>query len=332
MEHHRPLILLDYLSKTYADDYLNFDQLVLKNISLSFQQGEFVIIFGPSGSGKSTMLNLIAGLEQPTAGRVLIRSRDLSKYSDEELARYHRLKMGMVFQSFNLIKSLNVWENVALPQTAEGIRYDQRFRQAKHLLKLFGLADYLYRHPNELSGGEQQRVAIARALINNPLLMLVDEPTGNLDTKSADDVMQIFHGLHYHAKHTIILVTHNPDYLHYASRVIYLQDGTIKKQEYIDDHDPATVPLALPQTNFAELSHYRHDNQPVGGAVAAPTATPPQARASSSAEPSHTLPPLPPVKAPESGPVIFSNESNNPTPQSPAVNQSPVKEEPSALD
>lgn len=315
MQHHRPLILLDYLSKTYADDYLNFDQLVLKNISLSFQEGEFVIIFGPSGAGKSTMLNMIAGLEQPTAGRVMIHSRDLTKYSDEQLARYHRLKMGIVFQSFNLIKSLNVWENVALPQTADGVRYDRRLHRARHLLKLFGLEPYLYRHINELSGGEQQRVAIARALVNNPLLLLVDEPTGNLDSKSADDVMRIFHGLHYHAKHTIILVTHNPDYLHYASRVVYLQDGEIKKQEYIDDHDPASVPLALPATHFEELGQYRQ-----------------------SADQS-TLPSLP-RPAPSSGHVIFSNQPTLATQPTPTLNPSPgqpsqppeEKEEPSALD
>lgn len=269
--HHRPLVLLEYVSKGYADDYLNFDQLVLRNVSLSFQEGEFVIIFGPSGSGKSTLLNLIAGLEWPTAGRIMIRSRDLTKYDNEQLARYHRLKMGMVFQSFNLIKSLNVWENVALPQTADGVRYGRRQRRAKHLLKLLGLGQFMNRHTNELSGGEQQRVAIARALVNNPFLLLVDEPTGNLDSKSADDVMRILHGLHYHSKHTIILVTHNPDYLHFASRVIYIQDGEIKKQEYIDDHDPSSVPKFFPDETLAKLSEYRQPvNQPASNSASRP--------------------------------------------------------------
>lgn len=255
----RPVIALEYVSKTYGDDYLNYDQLVLRNVSLSISQGEFVIIFGPSGSGKSTMLNLIAGLERPTAGRVMVRSRDLNKFNDEELAKYHRLKMGMVFQNFNLIKSLNVWENVALPQTADGVPYERRKKRAKHLLKLFKLDQYMYRHPNEISGGEQQRVAIARALINNPLLLLVDEPTGNLDSKAAGDVMELLHGLHNHSKHTIILVTHNPDYLHYASRVIYVQDGEVSKQEY-SMPDPEAVPKALPDEHFKALSQFKAEH------------------------------------------------------------------------
>jgi ABC-type methionine transport system ATPase subunit len=172
------------------------------------------------------------------------------------MAKYHRLKMGMVFQSFNLIKSLNVWENVALPQTADGVPIGRRFKRAKRLLRLFNVDEYWNRHPNEISGGEQQRVAIARSLINNPLLMLVDEPTGNLDSKAADDVMQLLHGLHMHSKHTIILVTHNPDYLHFASRVIHIQDGEIKKQEY-NTVDPDLVPKALPAEHFEELKGFK---------------------------------------------------------------------------
>lgn len=255
--HRRPLISLEYVSKSYGDDFLDFENFVLRNLSLTIQQGEFVIIFGPSGSGKSTLLNLIAGLEFPSAGKVKIGKQNLARLSEDRLAKFHRLKMGMVFQNFNLIKSLNVWENVALPQTAEGIPYAERYQRAKELLNLFGLEPYMHRHPNELSGGEQQRVAIARALVNNPLLLLVDEPTGNLDSDSAGDVMKLLHGLHYRSQHTILLVTHNPDYLSYASRVIYLEDGTIKKQEWHEQKTQTAVPAVLPDEHYVKLGQYR---------------------------------------------------------------------------
>lgn len=231
-EHIEPLISIENVSKSFDENQLTLEsRYAIKDISLTVNAGEFMIIFGPSGSGKSTLLNVIAGLERPSAGKVLVGGHDLNHYSQDQLARYHRRRMGMVFQSFNLIKSLNVWENVALPQTADGVPYWKRWHKTRKLLKLLGLHKYMRRHPNELSGGEQQRVAIARALINDPLLLLVDEPTGNLDSKSANDVMQILLGLHAHAKHTIILVTHNPDYLAYATRIVYLEDGEIKKQE-----------------------------------------------------------------------------------------------------
>src|SRR3989344_2316262 len=195
--HHKfPLISIQMASKTYAEDPLDYKTLVLRNIYLDVYEGEFVTVFGPSGSGKSTLLNLIAGLERPTGGRVMVRRRDLSKYDSDELAQFHRRKMGFVFQNFNLIKSLNVWENVALPQTASGVNYAERKRKAMNLLKLFRLDQYANRHPNELSGGEQQRVAIARALVNDPIFLLVDEPTGNLDSKSAQSVMEILQDIH----------------------------------------------------------------------------------------------------------------------------------------
>lgn len=260
LRHFRPLISLEYVSKSFGDDFLDYEQFVLKNVSLTIQKGEFVIIFGPSGSGKSTLLNLIAGLERPSAGKVRLKRRDLTRMDDDELAVYHRRRMGMVFQNFNLVKSLNVWENVALPQTADGVAIGFRFRRAAELLKLFGLGTYTHRHINELSGGEQQRLAIARALVNNPLLLLVDEPTGNLDSKSADDVMRLLHGLHYHAHHTILLVTHNPDYLHYATRVIYLQDGEVKKQEWIKSQ-PRTVPKLLPDSHYVQLSKFKREDK-----------------------------------------------------------------------
>lgn len=233
----QPLIQLDMVSKTYGDDPLDFKTLVLKNVYLQIFEGEFLVIFGPSGSGKSTILNILAGLEMPTAGRILLRRKDLSQYSSEELARYHRQKMGMVFQSFNLIKSLNVWENVALPQTASGIGYRKRKARAIKLLQMLNIEHYANRHPNEISGGEQQRVAIARALVNDPMFLLVDEPTGNLDSKSAEEVMTILYNLNVQSKHTIVLVTHNPNQLHYATRVVYVEDGKIVIEEKRDRPD-----------------------------------------------------------------------------------------------
>ena len=226
-----PLLSLEYVSKSFGPHALDYDSMVLKNVSVKVHDGEFIIVFGPSGSGKSTFLNLLAGLELPTAGRILLREHNMADFSSEELAHYHRTKIGMVFQNFNLIKSLNVWENVALPQTSKGIRYNERRRHAFELLALLGLSGLENRHPNELSGGQQQRVAIARALVNNPYLLLIDEPTGNLDTNSADEVMQIINDLHAQASHTLVLVTHNPNYLHYATRVFYMKDGKIVKEE-----------------------------------------------------------------------------------------------------
>lgn len=245
--HHQkiPLISVQMASKTYAEDPLDYKTLVLRNIYLEIFDGEFVTIFGPSGSGKSTLLNLIAGLEKPTAGRIMVKRHDLAKFNNDELAQFHRRKMGFVFQNFNLIKSLNVWENVALPQTASGINYAKRKQVAVKLLKLFHLDHFADRHPNELSGGEQQRVAIARALVNDPYFLLVDEPTGNLDSKSAEEVMQILQEIHHKENHTIILVTHNPNQLKFASRVIYMEDGQIVIEENRDENHPDVI---LPKT------------------------------------------------------------------------------------
>ncbi len=203
---------------------------VLHGISLEVYSGEYVILFGPSGCGKSTLLNIIAGLETVTAGSVMIRRDDITKFNEKQLARQHRTRIGMVFQQFNLIRTLNVIDNIALPQVFSGINLKRRMRRAEHLLEIFGFQKYRNYNPNELSGGQQQRVAIARALVNNPWIMLIDEPTGNLDSKAAEDVMQLIRQLNEKSKRTILLVTHNPDYVTHPHRVLYMKDGQITRQ------------------------------------------------------------------------------------------------------
>lgn len=200
---------------------------VLKNINFQIRSGEYIILFGPSGSGKTTLLNLLAGLDRPTAGNIFIRGEDITQINSQALA-YHRLiRIGMVFQDFNLIQAMTAVDNVALPLIFANIGYKQRLKYARSLLSDMGLSDRYRHRPIELSGGEQQRVAIARALINNPWILLIDEPTGNLDTDSADEIISIITQLNRKAKRTIILVTHNPDYLGLADRVFSLKDGKI---------------------------------------------------------------------------------------------------------
>ena len=204
---------------------------VLYSVSLEIFSGEFIILFGPSGCGKSTLLNCIAGLEVPDKGKVLVRGEDLSKLTKAELAKYRNKKIGMIFQSFNILKSFNVLENIALPQTFSGVSRSRRLKRAEHLLSMFGLSAVGKRIPTEISGGQQQRVAIARALVNNPWILICDEPTGNLDSKASEEVMDLLEKLNSKSKRTVVLVTHNPEHLKYANRVVYMKDGKITKEE-----------------------------------------------------------------------------------------------------
>jgi len=219
-----PVIELISLCKSYQVG--DMEVPILRSIDLSVKKGEFVAIMGPSGSGKSTLMNMIGCLDRPTCGLVLIMGKDISQITDEELARLRGLEIGFVFQTFNLVPRLTALQNVELPTYAnkkEGI--DGR-KRAKELIGLVGLQDRINYKPTALSGGQQQRVAIARALINDPSLILADEPTGNLDSKTGKEIMSIFTDLHNKGR-TIIMITHDPGLAEYADRVVHLKDGVI---------------------------------------------------------------------------------------------------------
>lgn len=225
----QPIIEIKNLKKTFGKGDAAF--CALCGVDLKVYAEDYIILYGPSGCGKSTLLNCIAGLEEFEEGDMIIRGESLSKKTEEELAEHKRKKIGMIFQQFNVLKSMSVAENVALPQLFDKVEKRVRLNRAHHLLKILGLEKMAQRIPTELSGGQQQRVAIARALVNNPWIILADEPTGNLDSKSADEVMDLISELNVKSKRTIILVTHNPDYRAYAKRVVYMKDGKIEKEE-----------------------------------------------------------------------------------------------------
>ncbi|AKB30021.1 ABC transporter, ATP-binding protein [Methanosarcina siciliae T4/M] len=199
---------------------------VLSGINLKIEKGEFLAIMGPSGSGKSTLMNLIGCLDRPTEGRILIRGRDLRRMSDEELAQIRGLEIGFVFQTFNLVPRLTAIENVLLPTFANSRSTNPR-KRAEELLQLMGLRDRIHHRPGELSGGQSQRVSIARALINNPSILLADEPTGNLDSKTGSEILQIFMDLNHEGR-TVVIVTHDPEIAKYADRVVLVKDGEIR--------------------------------------------------------------------------------------------------------
>lgn len=202
----------------------------LRGISFEVYEGEYVFVVGPSGSGKSTLLHILGCLDRPTKGKVFIEGEDVSKMSDRKLAKVRNRKVGFVFQTYNLLPRLNALENVELPMIYAGVPARERRKKAKELLELVGLGDRLYHRPNQLSGGQQQRVGIARALANDPSFILADEPTGNLDTKSGEEVMAIFKKLHEMGK-TLIVVTHNPELLKDGTRIVKLRDGVIEDME-----------------------------------------------------------------------------------------------------
>ena len=212
------------ITKTYVNGKLSVP--VLHGIDLQVNKGEFVSIMGPSGSGKSTFMNILGCLDRPTTGSYRLNGDEVATLSDDELAFVRNKQIGFVFQSFNLLTKLTAVENVALPMIYAGMNKKTRNDRAAALLESVGLGDRMDHLPSELSGGQRQRVAIARALANNPAIIMADEPTGNLDSKSTIDVMNIFRGL-YDEGRTIILVTHEPEIATYASRNVVLRDGLI---------------------------------------------------------------------------------------------------------
>jgi putative ABC transport system ATP-binding protein len=223
-----PLILLSDITKNYRMG--DVEVRVLKGVSLEIQSGEFVAIMGSSGSGKSTLMNILGCLDRPTSGRYVLSGREVSKLSRGELAEVRNQTLGFVFQSFNLLTRTSALENVELPLVYRGIRTRDRSARARHALEQVGLADRLDHHPSQLSGGQQQRVAIARAIVGDPKVILADEPTGNLDSKTSVEVMALFQVLG-RSGITIVLVTHEPDIALYASRVIVLKDGQVMSDQ-----------------------------------------------------------------------------------------------------
>ncbi|MGB3007839.1 MAG: ABC transporter ATP-binding protein [Chitinophagaceae bacterium] len=227
------IIHLDNIQKSY---FMGKNELpVLMGISLDIFKNEYVALMGPSGSGKSTLMNIIGCLDTPTAGRYILNNNDVSEMKDNALAEIRNKEIGFVFQQFNLLPRLTAAENVALPLVYAGVSRKLRTERANHVLELVNLTDRSHHKPNELSGGQCQRVAIARSLVNNPSIILADEPTGNLDTKTSYEIMEIFNKIH-EGGNTIVLVTHEEDIANHAHRVVRLRDGIVesdKKNEHV---------------------------------------------------------------------------------------------------
>lgn len=202
----------------------------LRGVSFCIDKGEFVAIMGPSGSGKSTLMHIIGCLDQPTEGNFIIGGKDVSKLNDDRLAEIRNKRIGFVFQQFNLLSRTSILHNVEIPLIYAGLKSKQRRKLAMQALESVGLGDRVKHKPNEISGGEKQRAAIARALVNDPLIILADEPTGNLDTKTGEEIMKIFYKLHQQGN-TVIMVTHEAEVARHARRIIHLRDGLIEKDE-----------------------------------------------------------------------------------------------------
>ncbi|HHV71874.1 MAG TPA: ABC transporter ATP-binding protein [Clostridia bacterium] len=211
----------------------------LNNVNLEIAQGEFICILGTSGSGKTTLLNITAGLERPTKGSVIINGVELSKVKEKDMAVFRRKYMGFIFQSYNLIPSLTALENATLPLIFSGVGIKERNKRAKELLVELGLGNRLFNKPTQMSGGQQQRVAIARALINNPEIIFADEPTGNLDSKTTNEIMELLIKLVKEKNRTLIMVTHDLELAQYADRVVHMVDGEVKKISVREETDYA---------------------------------------------------------------------------------------------
>lgn len=244
MLHHqnREIFRIENLTKSYGQGSAYTE--VIKDVNLTINAGEYLLIIGPSGSGKSTLLYLLAGLETPSRGSVHVSGQDLLSFDRNALAIFHRINIGIVYQDFHLLPSFTILENVAFPLVLQGLRTRKREERAMEVLQRFGidaLADHL---PSQISGGQQQKAAIARAMMNMPPILLIDEPTGNLDTKSSQEVMDIINMLHKTGGRTIILVTHNTEFIKYSTRTVHITDGKIYEN-----------PSDIPSTSTADLEN-----------------------------------------------------------------------------
>lgn len=225
----KDLIRLKNLRKVYR---MGDEKVVaLKDINLNIKNQEFLCLLGTSGSGKSTLLNMMAGLEKPTKGEIIIRNHHLEKMSERKVTQFRQLNVGFVFQSYNLISTLSALENVSLGLTFKGVPRAKREKMAKKMLENVGLGNRLHHKPSEMSGGQQQRVSIARAFVGDPKIVFADEPTGNLDTNTTFEVMDLITGMAREANQTLIIVTHDTEISGYAHRIVYIRDGLIEKIE-----------------------------------------------------------------------------------------------------
>ena len=235
------VIALDHVHKIYKMGDVEIH--ALRGVSLQISRGEFVAIMGASGSGKSTMMNIVGCLDRPTKGRYFLEGQDVSGLSKDDRADIRNRKIGFVFQGFNLLARTSAMENVELPMLYLGVKHAERIRRAREALELVGLGQRLNNMPNQLSGGQQQRVAIARALVNEPSIILADEPTGNLDSRTSIEVMDVFQYLNQERGITIALVTHEPDIAQYASRVVVFKDGRVRRDYAVENRRSARFEL-----------------------------------------------------------------------------------------
>lgn len=258
-----PVMRIDRVSKIYQTG----DILVhaLRGLSLTILRGEFVAIMGPSGSGKSTLMNIIGCLDRPTKGKYFLEGVDVSTMGKAQLADVRNQRVGFVFQSFNLVSRTSALENVELPLLYAGVSSGERKRRAREALAIVGLSDRERNMPNQLSGGQQQRVALARALVNNPSIILADEPTGALDTRTSVEVMEIFQRLNRERNLTVIIVTHESDIAQYGERVIHVRDGRIASDDKVKDRwNAAEVLRNLPavSTEMDEFESIEAEKEP----------------------------------------------------------------------
>jgi len=236
----QPLIQINDLKKRYQMG----SEVVwaLDGISLTVERGEYIAIMGPSGSGKSTLMNMLGCLDTPTSGQYFLNGQDVSRYSDDELAEIRNREIGFVFQTFNLLPRVDCLRNAELPLIYAGMSRSERRERAAEALRNVGLGDRMDHRPNELSGGQRQRVATARALVNHPSLLLADEPTGNLDTETGDDIMRLFESL-YRQGNTLLVVTHEEDIAHHARRILRLRDGKLEQDVQVTSPELADASL-----------------------------------------------------------------------------------------